>query len=248
MMEELIKAALLGTEKYTPAYGLGGEALAQKITAQGEDREDVYLKQCAAAFIYADAGVQAVARDLPELRFIGETGPLVTGKMYDLFRIAVQDNDLELLRYLTHCALDAGLNAPPALAPALLDAAAKQGKKGADFAAVCGPVGQWLCTFNPEWARLYVPEAEEDFDTAPIEGRKQYLVRLRETDPAQARTLLQDSIKQESADKRAELLQSLEIGLGAADEPFLEEQLADKSKKVKDVALRLLRLVPGSRI
>lgn len=249
MIDELIKAALLGTEKYTPAYDLADEALPQKISAQGEDREDVFLKQCAAAFLYAEAGTKAVARDFPDLRFRGETGAFVSGKMHEMFRQAVQDGDFELLRYVTHFALAAGLYAAPALAPALLDIAVKQGKNGADFAAVCGPVGQWLCAFNPEWARLYVPEAEEDFDTASLEGRKKYLTRLREKDPAQARALLQDNIKQESADKRAELLQTLQTGLSAADEPFLDEQLStDKSKKVKEVAARLLTLMPGSRI
>ena len=56
-------------------------------------------------------------------------------------------------------------------------------------------------------------------------------------------------MENESAQHRAELLTCLEISLSVADEDFLEEvRGGDRSSTVQDEALRLLRMIPESRI
>ena len=61
--------------------------------------------------------------------------------------------------------------------------------------------------------------------------------------------MLRGEWKNESAQHRAEFLACLENGLSVADEAFLEEvRGGDRSSTVRDEALRLLRLIPGSRI
>ena len=61
--------------------------------------------------------------------------------------------------------------------------------------------------------------------------------------------MLRAEWKNESAQHRAELLTCLEISLSVADEDFLEEvRGGDRSSTVRDEALRLLRMIPESRI
>ena len=50
------------------------------------------------------------------------------------------------------------------------------------------------------------------------------------------------------SDQRVRFLDALEININAEDEAFLETQLKDKSSRVKAEALRLLQLIPNSRI
>lgn len=92
-------------------------------------------------------------------------------------------------------------------------------------------------------------EGNETWETATHADRKQILSRVRLQEPARAIEMLRGEWKNESAQHRAEFLACLENGLSVADEAFLEEvRGGDRSSTVRDEALRLLRLIPGSRI
>lgn len=81
--------------------------------------------------------------------------------------------------------------------------------------------------------------AESWHDFGPA-GRAAALARLRRTDPASARALLESRMASEPAESRLRLAQSLSDGLGAEDVPLLETLLGDRAPKVKAVAASLL--------
>jgi hypothetical protein len=87
---------------------------------------------------------------------------------------------------------------------------------------------------------------EADWHEGPTARRAAYLASLRATDPGAARSLLETSWKSEKADSRAEFLALLENGLCAADLPFLETALGDRSDRVAEEAARLAALFVDS--
>ena len=189
-IEQLVNAALLGTDKITPEYTFANAALAQRLTDTGADREDTFLRQAAAAFLYEEAGQPTTQLPMPEQEYRGETGNLATGPLGQLLETAIRTDDIILLHYLASLARQQNAVVAPHLVPDLLDIAAKQGARKAHFTAICGPVGQWLCQFEPTWSRLITSDPEEDFETASIAARVAYLENLRQQDPAAARRLL----------------------------------------------------------
>ena len=66
--------------------------------------------------------------------------------------------------------------------------------------------------------------------------------------PAAARDLLATTWATERAEDRLMFLDSLRTGLCAADEPFLERALADRSRNVRATAAELLSALPGSAL
>ena len=98
-----------------------------------------------------------------------------------------------------------------------------------------GPQGPGAGAATPiEWAELTMADA-----TAELE-------RLRPSDPAAARDLLQAHWDTLSARERAAHLAAFAINLEPADEVLLENALDDKAKSVRDVAADLLGRLPAS--
>ncbi|GCE12286.1 DUF5691 domain-containing protein [Tengunoibacter tsumagoiensis] len=124
---------------------------------------------------------------------------------------------------------------------------------------VLGERGLWLSQQNPAWnwvAELQpVVDAPLDRNNLQIhwqEGkqgeRKQALRVLRTHQPAQAREWLSDIWKQEAANVREALLETLAINLSGEDEEFLNKALEDRSATVRTLAVRLLTQIPGSAL
>ncbi|MFC9325406.1 DUF5691 domain-containing protein [Kitasatospora sp. NPDC057015] len=78
--------------------------------------------------------------------------------------------------------------------------------------------------------------------------RVTHLTRLRRTDPAAGLDLLRGTWATERAEDRLLFLDALQDGLSAADEPFLESALGDRSKNVRATAAELLSTLPGSAL
>ena len=89
---------------------------------------------------------------------------------------------------------------------------------------------------------------EEVWQTGSADERKQLLRQVRQTDPEKAREWLLQTWGREDANTRAELLRQLSVRVGEGDLAFLESLLTDKSKKVKEEATVLLKMIPGSAI
>jgi Family of unknown function (DUF5691) len=76
--------------------------------------------------------------------------------------------------------------------------------------------------------------------------RASFLRTERRTDAAAARALLEGVFKTEPAAVRSELLEALDVGLSAADLPFLESIAADRAESVRTIAGSLITRIPGT--
>lgn len=152
-----------------------------------------------------------------------------------------------LFFWLEHCQANNTI-VPPEITPTILDIATKQKKLQAVAAACCGKCGEWLGSFNNSWNYCTMGTDEELWETGVQEQRKEVLARLRKTDISQARLLLQESWSQEDANSKNDFLKILHATVNADDIVFLEYVQNEKSKKVKDEAIVLLKEISTSKI
>jgi hypothetical protein len=115
-----------------------------------------------------------------------------------------------------------------------------------EFADVLGPRAGWLAARNPRWSVRLPEPSEEIWGSGDLQERLRQLSLLRQKDPDRGREWLTQSWPSETPDGRAVLIQAMETGLAAADEPFLEQALDDRRKEVRSVAVRCLLQLPGS--
>lgn len=228
--------ALLGTERRSlpamEAPGATGRALA---ALQGDP--DVHLLRAAGVLALARRAGRRAARD---------EGPVEEPCPPDP-RPACPERPGEVLAWLLHReelrflpewlaqARAAGCRPPEEALPALLDAVRARPGLAAEVQAVGGPRAHWLAR-------------EGDFEAGTLEERALVLRFLRHRDPAGARALLESSWPGEAVASRVELLSALEVGLGLADEPFLEAALDDRRQEVRTRAAALLARMPGSAL
>jgi hypothetical protein len=89
---------------------------------------------------------------------------------------------------------------------------------------------------------------EASWQTGSKAERLQRLKQLRESQPAQARALLQSTWQEDSASERSGFVAVLATGLSLDDEPFLESTLAERSTQVRSESARLLASMPDSQL
>lgn len=264
--EELVTAALLGTDRRTPPGGRPGReapvALLDTAAVQTVRRRAGLLPGRAAERPQPappdprPALPEAAARRLATLLADrpGAAGGGRRGTAPDL---------MELLPQWLQAANAHGYAAPPQALPALLDAA--RGRTDLRPAALtfAGPRALWLARLNPEWrfalraapgggSALPGPEDQERIRRLWEEGlfaeRVALLASLRARRPEAGRELLAATWETERAEDRLMFLDSLRTGLGPDDEPFLEQALTDRSRNVRATAAELLSALPGSAL
>jgi hypothetical protein len=256
-MDDLTKIALIGTAKSAGDVAAGEHPTGDIFSAAGAaDREELLLLRCGAQAVYdlagrePAAGVEAISPALPESR------PTGSRKLAGLLQnaLATNANDLvvEFLRLM-----EAGrIVVPPDLLPQLLDCGDPQIRARA--LPVLGERGRWLSRLNPDWSWVergvvHLSESGQQelrrlWDEGTIAERGQVLSRWRRSDPNEARDRLAEVFAKEKPKDRTSLLEKLEAGLSAADEPFLETCLADRSSSVVQAAARLLTRLPESAL
>ncbi|MFF0589529.1 DUF5691 domain-containing protein [Streptomyces sp. NPDC003781] len=264
--ERLVTSALLGTDRRTPPGGERGPgAAAALLDAAAEEtvRRRAGLRPARAARRPDPAPEDprpplpdAAARRLTMLLTDrpGTAGGGRRGSAPDL---------MELLPQWLATANARGFAAPPQALPALLDAA--RGRTDLRPAALvfAGPRARWLARLNPDWRFALRaapgggtaepgPDAAERtrklWDEGLFAERVALLAALRDRDPVGARELLASTWATERAEDRLMFLDSLRTGLEAADEPFLEQALADRSRNVRATAAELLSALPHSAL
>jgi Family of unknown function (DUF5691) len=160
-----------------------------------------------------------------------------------------------LVRHWADSAARAQRRVAPALLPPLLDLAGAQHTLREAVRPVLGEVGRWLCEQRPEWswaAASAVSEADGDADPASAwlhldtPRRVTLLDSLRRTDPTLARELVDSTWDTDTAKDRTRYVETFRAGLADADADFLDRCLDDRSKGVREVALRLLDRLPRS--
>ncbi|MFJ9607162.1 DUF5691 domain-containing protein [Kitasatospora sp. NPDC101176] len=168
-------------------------------------------------------------------------------------------NLAELLPQWLATARARGLRPPGALIPGLLDAARARSELRPDAVALAGPLGRWLAEQNPDWrfvlrtagdpaGRPGQPVDHHLWHEGLFAERVTHLTLLRRRDPAAGLELLSGTWPTERAEDRLLFLDALQDGLSAADEPFLEAALGDRSKNVRATAAELLSTLPGSAL
>ncbi|KOT58181.1 MULTISPECIES: DUF5691 domain-containing protein [Streptomyces] len=264
--DDLVSAALLGTERRTPPVpGRAGRSAAGTL-----------LDAAAVSTVRRRAALRpAPARERPVPAPSDPRPPLPPAARRRLGLLLADRNgtggghrrgtapDLtELLPQWLTAATEYGYRAPEALLPALLDAARARTDLRAAALAFAGPRALWLARLNDEWkfalrgagstAALPGPDDPEAVRALWEEGlfaeRVSLLASLRRRDPAAGRALLARTWSTERAEDRLMFLDSLREGLTVADEPFLEQALSDRSRNVRGTAAELLSALPGTAL
>jgi hypothetical protein len=247
----IINKALLGTEK----GGLRKEDLPadlagahDAIIAAAPDREEVFLQLAALTYNYRQCGLvpltqeaTAIAPAAPEEKQYASA--FAHGVLSEL-----QESGSSLLRlWLEHCAAKNEIVQPEKV-PSLLDIATKESELRALIQDCCGNRGAWLAQFNPQWGEAVSTDPNELFETGTPSERITALQQIGDVDPQRATELLQLAWPKESAATKAELLEAFAPYAGESDVPWLEALLAEKSVKVRDAALKVLKTLPPSSI
>ncbi|MEU8990263.1 DUF5691 domain-containing protein [Streptomyces sp. NPDC048558] len=263
--EELVTAALLGTDRRTPPG-----------CAAGQEAPLALLDTAAVETVRRRAGLRparAAQRPQPAPEDPRPAlPPAATRRLAMLLtdrpgvgggRRGTAPDLMELLPQWLATANDRGFAPPPQLLPALLDAA--RGRTDLRPAALtfAGPRAVWLARLNPDWrfALRATPgggaslphldnpaEVQQLWQEGLFAERVALLSAIRAGDPAAARELLATTWATERAEDRLMFLDSLRSGLGPQDEQFLEQALADRSRNVRATAAELLSALPGSAL
>ncbi|MGW0550718.1 DUF5691 domain-containing protein, partial [Streptomyces altiplanensis] len=266
--EELVTTALLGTDRRTPPPG---------AAAPGKDAPAALLDAAARQTVRRRAGLlparaaarpgpaphdprpplpAAARRRLAQLLAGRSPSPAAGG------RRGTAPDLTELLPQWLGAANRHRFQAPPALLPALLDAARARTDLRPQALAFAGPRGLWLARFNPDWrfalrgasGGTALPDPRDAaavrqlWDEGLFAERVGLLAAVRAHDPGAALALLAATWPTERAEDRLMFLDSLRTGLSGADEPFLEQALSDRSRNVRATAAELLSALPGSAL
>ncbi len=256
-MDSLVTTALVGLarqEKVDLSTGTPVDALLASLPDGEIERK--FLLCAGARAIYCQAGKQAQqGPHLSEPAGPERLRPCSPGAALVLSRLLAGEQTLLLPGALARMR-QRGLRLSPHLLPQALNITSKETR--AFLAPVLGERGRWLSQFNPSWRWVQdflpesefslPPDAETIWQEGPTARRAEILRRLRAVDPEKARAWLQEAWKQEKAETRSTLLETLEVGLSPNDEPFLEEALDDRSSGVRNMAAYLLTRLPNSAL
>jgi len=118
---------------------------------------------------------------------------------------------------------------------------------------VLGSSGRWLATKNPVWS--YATERATTWDGAvdllrrlPTTKRQGFYRQLRKSHPTLAREILSNQWKSITSAQRASYIKLIDESLSVEDEDFLELALNDRNHVVRRKAAELLAKVPGSKL
>lgn len=252
--EELLSAALVGTERR--AFALDSLDIVDPGQLDVAGAEAAVLTSAAVLAGYRRAGwtpatwrgdfpPPAGPDDRPEC---SATATQVLELLLERSVRIEGGTELLVLYWLTACD-DAGQRPPDRLFVDLIRFGTANTATRDTVRAAAGPRGAWLAAHNPQWSwgvRVAPEDVVERFATGSRAERVALLTELRATEPAFARTLIEDTWDDEQAATRAGLLDTLAVGLSMADEPLLESALDDRATSVRAAAAALLDRLPGS--
>lgn len=252
LWNELVNTAMVGTSKKDPNTNSWPKELrliADQISQQNQDKEDVFLKTSGLIYNYKKSGwVPKPSYLTPTEVCEKEDLPYCSSQASICLQVILDESLTNFLEYwLVYCKNTNRIVLPIQL-QALLEIASANPNLQEHIMKCCGKRGLWLSKLNPNWQIKVLDSQEDVFKTGKSDERKKALFGIRQSDPAKARDLLQESWKQEQANTRADLLDALNINLSIEDEPFLKSITEDKSQRVKDKTYALLKNIPGSYI
>lgn len=245
---DLLNVSLLGTERQALSFASESEALDRLISSLDQNnRETALLGALVIVSSYHRAGALPFKDDSPLPAVCEDDGVLICGNLA-MARLAMmlrgEQQDL-LPEWLKQLAMT-GKRVPEELLVPLLELGRTKSSLREFLLPVLGKRGAWLASVNPVWKYADEKFDEQSWLTGGSGARLAYLRKLRATNAAAARELIQSVWKESTQDERGNYLVAFEVGLSLDDEPFLELALADKSKGVRRGAAKLLALIPQS--
>lgn len=249
---KIIQTALIGTDKKPIAPNDFDEDLSAAFTKVQSneliDTEEKFLQSAALVFNYRQSGTTPLQKTVDMAFAEEETRLYCSDFAKQVLKDILSSESNSLLKiWLTQCA-DNNQLVHPELLPTLFDIAIQQ-KQLRNLVEHCGGNrGRWLSKFNSAWQYAEPATDEELWQTGTLDQRKNTLGKIRNTDATKAREWLQQTWQQENAATKQAFLEELATNLSGEDVEWLESLSADKSQKVKDEALRLLKLIPESTI
>lgn len=260
LKENLVTAALLGTESYSLEFlnsvdeNSQLEQLIQKaLTKEDLPLESRLLTASALLFSYNRAGlIPFKTEELAELKPSEEDNrQVVNEKIIRAFYLVHEDFPKVLNDWFK--AIDrTGKKIPEEFLPDVLDFLLTEKQSTVDplvIKRVIGQRGEWLCNANPEWRILGDKIVSPDpslFETGDYNVRCKALKHIREEDPQKARELIQKSWKENIPAEKTAFIYILKNKLSAEDETLLEFALDDSRMEVRQAAASLLAVIPNS--
>jgi Family of unknown function (DUF5691) len=252
LRNNIINTALLGTEKKQLSAAELPASLQppiEQILQEPTDNETKFLKGATLVLNFCRAGVLPLKLQLQSDEAPRETLTYCSKDAIRVLREILSNKYHTLTWYWCKLCSEKNLIVQPHLLPELFEWGVATRKQHAGlFRQVIGERGIWFANFSDEWAFVNSAGELTDWDTATLKQRITYLEQLRNDKPAMVVEKIQDVWKEENAASRVELIAPLAINISQDDEAFLMEILSDKSQKVKEKALQLLKLIPNSEL
>jgi hypothetical protein len=249
----IITTAMIGTDKKSISANELPADLQEATTLihanETIDKEEKFLQITALAFNYRQAGVLPLHKETVTLEQCPpEERPNCNAAAMQVLKDIQSEESLPLLKFWLQQCNAKGQLVQPELIPSLLAEGVQQKKLQTLIAACCGKRGEWLSRFNVAWNFSQNQTAEKLWQTGTPEQRKAILKDTRAIDASLAREWLQQTWPQEDANTKTAFLEIFSINISDADIPFLESQSTDKSKKVKELSIHLLKQIPTSPV
>ncbi len=250
---DITNIALIGADKMQLTVdeftGELAEAFGQINSAPSLDKEEQFLQLASVAYNFRQSGStaitsQSIKSSVAPIEENGYCGVPAVNILKDI----LDENSMGLLKiWLDECG---GKNniVTTEIVPALLEVAAAQKNLRTQILACCGKRAAWLAGFNTAWNFVGTATDDEMWNTGTAEQRKLVLRQLCLTDRQRALALLKQTWPDENANSKAELLKQLAVNHGADDLEWLESLQQEKSQKVKDQVLELLKQIPESAL
>jgi len=249
----IINTAMIGTDKKNISAGELPpelEAVAVQIQAnEAIDKEEKFLQIACLAFNYRQAGVMPLLKETITIsQSPAEEKAHCNASAMQVLKDIQSEESVPLLKFWLQQCDEKNKIVQLEVIPVLLQTGVQQKKLQTLTAACCGKRGEWLSRFNEAWNFSHNQTTEQLWQTGTPEQRRLVFKETRETNPALAREWLAQTWPQEDVATRAAFLEIFAINISEADIIFLESLATEKSKKVKEEALGLLKRIHSSRV
>jgi hypothetical protein len=247
----IINTAMIGTDKKNISADEFPSDLQDAVTLihanELIDKEEKFLQIAAVAMNYRQAGITPLHKETVVLpRSAEEEKPYCNAAAMQALKDILSEESIPLLKFWLQLCNATNHIVQPEIIPDLFEQALRQKTLQTLVTVCCGKRGEWLSHFNDSWNFSQNQTAEQLWQTGTPEQRKTIFKDTRTNDPALAANWLQQTWSQEDANTKTTLLELFSVNISEADIPFLTSLATEKSKKVKEEAMQLLKQIPQS--
>jgi hypothetical protein len=249
---KIVNLAMLGTEKAKleeKYFDVHTSEVFEQITQRTDNKEDQFLqsatmlsnyRRCGFIPLRAENGLMSAS---PE-----EEKSYANAVAHATLADVLSTSNTPLLQFwLMHC-VQANQLIRPEILPEILSLGSNAKQLRTLIGACMGARGKWLVQWNEAWQWSAHISQDDAWENGSLAERKVALTMTREQDPARGLSLLVEAWPRENAATRAELLECLKTGVGEEVLPWLEQLMQEKSVKVRDAAMSLLKTIPQSTL